>query len=219
MRATRNTRNCSDRSRTASACSTCCSTAAQTPPATWIGVAMDLSIVTTLYRSAAYLPEFHRRACAAAEQLGLEFEVVYVNDGSPDDSQAVVETICDRDPRARALELSRNFGHHKAMMTGLADARGELVFLIDCDLEEAPEWLADFHRSLAETRADTVYGVQERRKGGMWERLAGSLFYRLFLLLANNCPLPRDQVTARLMRRRYVRSLVQHQDREVFLAG
>jgi putative glycosyltransferase len=179
---------------------------------------MDLSIVATLYRSAASLPELHRRATEAAERLGLQFEVIYVNDGSPDDSQAVAEALCDADPRARVLELSRNFGHHKAMMTGLADARGELVFLIDSDLEEAPEWLADFHNTLQEEQADVVYGVQERRKGGAWERWTGALFYRLFALLSD-CPLPRDVVTARLMRRAYVRGLVSHQGREVFLAG
>ncbi len=179
---------------------------------------MDLSIVTTLYRSAAYLPEFHRRITAAAERLGLAFEVIYVNDGSPDDSQAVAEAICDRDPRARVLELSRNFGHHKASMTGLADARGKLIFAIDCDLEEAPEWLVDFHRALHANRADVVYGVQDRRKGGLWERCAGGLFYRLFALLSD-CPVARDQVLARLMTRAYVRQLVAHQDREIFLVG
>jgi putative glycosyltransferase len=116
------------------------------------------------------------------------------------------------------LELSRNFGHHKASMTGLAEARGELVFGIDCDLEEAPEWLLDFHRVLRERRADVVYGVQQRRKGGLWERVSGAVFYRLFALLSD-CPVTRDQVLARLMTRAYVRQLVAHQDREIFMAG
>ena len=59
---------------------------------------MDLSIVSTLYRSAPFLAEFHRRVTAAAERLGLQFEVVYVNDGSPDETQAVAEALCDADP-------------------------------------------------------------------------------------------------------------------------
>lgn len=179
---------------------------------------MDLSIVTTLYRSAAYLPEFHRRTVETGERLGLDFEIIYVNDGSPDDSQAVAESLCDRDPRARVLELSRNFGHHKAIMTGLAEARGDLVYLIDSDLEEQPEWLVEFHPTLRASGADVVYGVQEQRKGGLWERWTGDLFYRVFTVLSN-CTVPRNVVMARLMTRDYVRALVAHEDREVFLAG
>jgi glycosyltransferase involved in cell wall biosynthesis len=119
---------------------------------------MDLSIVTTLYHSAAYLPEFHRRVVETAERLGLRFEIIYVNDGSPDDSQAVAEALCDGDSRARVLELSRNFGHHKAIMTGLAEASGELVFLTDADLEEQPEWLAEFYHTLRASGSDVVCG-------------------------------------------------------------
>jgi putative glycosyltransferase len=179
---------------------------------------MDLSIVATLYHSAPYIDEFHRRATQAAERLGLSFEVIYVNDGSPDESQAVAEAICDRDPRVRVLELSRNFGHHKAIMTGLADARGALVFLIDSDLEEAPELLSDYHAALRAQAADLVLGVQERRKGGQWERWSGVAFYSLVnWLLA--CDVPRNQIVARLMTRAYVRALVAHQDRQFFFAG
>ena len=74
------------------------------------------------------------------------YEIVLVNDGSPDDSLRVALDLHARDPRVRIIDLSRNFGHHKALMTGLAHARGELVFLIDCDLEEDPEWLSPLPR-------------------------------------------------------------------------
>ena len=83
-----------------------------------------------------------------------------MNDGSPDDSLDIALRIRDRDPRVRVVDLSRNFGHHKALMTGLAHARGDLVFLIDCDLEEDPEWLLRFHEAMTRRGADVVYGVQ-----------------------------------------------------------
>ena len=102
---------------------------------------MDLSIVTTLYCSAPYLEEFYARACTAAERVTRSFEIVFVNDGSPDNSLEIALSIYKRDPRVRVIDLSRNFGHHKAMMTGLAHARGDLVFLLDSDLEEEPELL------------------------------------------------------------------------------
>src|SRR6187549_484075 len=95
---------------------------------------VTLSIVTSMYRSASFLGEFHERCSAAASRLGSSYEIVFVNDGSPDDSLAVALGLQRRDPHVRVVDLSRNFGHHKAMMTGLAHARGERIFLIDCDL-------------------------------------------------------------------------------------
>jgi putative glycosyltransferase len=182
------------------------------------GTDVELSIITTMYQSAAYLRLFYERMRTAAEAVGDDFEIIFVNDGSPDDSQEIAQAICDEDPRCRVIELSRNFGHHKAMMTGLAHAQGELIFLIDCDLEEEPEWLIPFKGVLEGEEADVVYGVQEHRKGGILERVSGELFYRI-LGLVSGVPIPRNVVTTRLMRARYVEELVAHQDREVFLAG
>jgi putative glycosyltransferase len=172
-----------------------------------------------MYRSSPYLEEFHRRVSAQARALvGESYEVVFVNDGSPDDSLAVALRLHRDDPHLRVVDLSRNFGHHRAIMTGLAAARGALVFLIDCDLEESPEDLPRFHAELARTSADAVFGVREKREGGLFERLSGSAFYRVFNLLSPQPVVP-DQVIARLMTRRYVEALVAHRERELFLAG
>ncbi len=127
---------------------------------------MKLSVVSTLYRSSAFVEEFHHRVRSAAERVTDDFEIILVDDGSPDDSLAKAVALCTRDPRLRVLELSRNFGHHRAIMTGLTEARGELVFLIDSDLEEPPEALLPFLEALERQEADVVYGVQEGRKGG-----------------------------------------------------
>jgi putative glycosyltransferase len=103
-------------------------------------------------------------------------------------------------------------------MTGLAHAKGELVFLIDCDLEEDPELLEKFSDKLKRTGADVVYGVQRKRKGDLSERVTGDLFYRIFNMLSSY-PIPKNVITARLMTRRYVARLVEHKEREVFLGG
>lgn len=179
---------------------------------------MKLSIVTSLYRSAPYLPEFYRRAKTAALGLTRDYEIVLVDDGSPDDACAVAEALRAADDRVTVVQLSRNFGQHRAMMTGLAHATGDLVFLLDCDLEELPEWVTDFHADMQATGADVVYGVQERRKGGWWERVSGGLFYRALGGLAS-IPIPPNQVNCRLMTREYVAALVAHREREVFFAG
>ena len=179
---------------------------------------MKLSIVTTMYRSAPYLAEFHRRAVAAAAAVCYDFEVVLVDDGSPDESRDIALAVSAADPRVRLIELSRNFGHHKAIMTGLKRARGELVFLIDCDLEEEPELLPQFHREMQATKADVVYGVQAQRKGSAFERVTGGWFYQVFNLISSSA-VPQNLLTARLMTREYVHNLIRHREREVFLAG
>jgi len=178
---------------------------------------MKLSIVTTLYKSAPYIAEFYERATRAATSMTTEYEIVFVNDGSPDEAVEKAIALHQRDLHVRVIDLSRNFGHHKAMMTGVEHARGELVFLLDVDLEEQPEWLNEFHRIMQSSGADVVYGVQARRKGGAFERLSGAIFYRGFNALLDH-PIPENAVTARLMTRRYVNSLVQHRDREMTMA-
>lgn len=179
---------------------------------------MKLSIVATLYRSASHLAEFHRRAGEAARSVaGDDFEIVLVNDGSPDDSVEVAKRLADADPRVVVVDLSRNFGHHKAMMTGLEYAVGERVFLIDSDLEEEPEWLIEFARAMDEEKVDVVYGRQQDRKGGWFERWSGELYYSVFNWLTD-IDHPRNIVTARLMTRRYVDALLRFRERELVIS-
>ncbi len=188
------------------------------PQSAGAGARPALSVVTSLYNSAGRLRAFYERVAAAADAVSADCEIIMVNDGSPDDALAVALDLRERDSRIQVIDLSRNFGHHKALMTGLGHARGDLVFLIDSDLEEDPAWLGQFHERLRSTGADVIYGVQGSRKGNWLERATGALFFHVFNhLLAH--PIPANVVTARLMTRRYVQSLVQHRDREVCLAG
>ena len=180
---------------------------------------MKLSVVATLYRSEAYIPEFCERASAAARQIsGNNYEIVLVNDGSPDRSLDIAVAISESDPHVVVVDLSRNFGHHRAMMTGLAQARGEHVFLLDSDLEEEPEWLILFQAQMAAQHCDVVFGVQQTRKGGWFERWSGDLFYRL-LPMISGIDMPRSMVTARLMTRRYLNALLLHEEREIEIGG
>lgn len=180
---------------------------------------MKLSIVATLYQSAPYINEFYKRASITARQLvGEDYEIILVNDGSPDNSLALAIELTEHDSNLVVVDLSRNFGHHKAMMTGLGYAKGEHVFLIDSDLEEEPEWLLNFAEKMESECCDVVYGIQEVRKGNWFERMSGQWFYRLFKAFTG-LALPANIVTARLMTRRYVDALLSHKEREVFMAG
>ena len=179
---------------------------------------MDLSIVTTLYYSAPFVEEFYERASRTAEELGLSFEIIFVNDGSPDDAALRVLQLRERDSRVCLVDLSRNFGHHKAMMTGLSFAQGDLVFLLDVDLEEAPELLATFYAKMQSDAAEVVYGMREKREDKGLTRLFATLYWKLFSWLSN-ISIPGNQLNARLMTKRYVRSLLELKDKEVFMPG
>jgi putative glycosyltransferase len=104
------------------------------------------------------------------------------------------------------------------MMTGLAHASGELVFLIDSDLEEEPEWLLKFYEQMKRDCCDVVYGIQLKRRGGIFERSTGSLFYKLFRQFTG-LNQPDNIVTARLMTKRYVGALINHKERELNIGG
>ncbi|MDR9498513.1 MAG: glycosyltransferase family 2 protein [Hydrogenovibrio sp.] len=180
---------------------------------------MKLSIVATLYKSEPYIDEFYQRASdAAAELFGSDYEIVLVNDGSPDNSLDKAVALSKKDEKVKVVNLSRNFGHHKAMMTGLMHSSGELIFLIDSDLEEQPEWLELFYEKMKSTHADVVYGVQETRKGSWFERVSGGLFYKAFNLFGH-VKIPANLVTTRLMSKDYVQALVLHKETDFFIAG
>ncbi|NDV27167.1 glycosyltransferase family 2 protein [Desulfovibrio sp. JC010] len=180
---------------------------------------MKLSIVATLYQSAPYIDEFCNRSGAIAQSLfGKDYEIILVNDGSPDESLEVALQISKNNSHITVVDLSRNFGHHKAMMTGLSHCSGELVYLIDSDLEEDPEWLTLFYNEMTTNDWDVVYGVQNCRKGGIFERISGEIFHKSFKALTG-LKMTENFVTARLMTKRYVESLVQHKERELMIGG
>ncbi|MBU2623844.1 MAG: glycosyltransferase family 2 protein [Proteobacteria bacterium] len=179
---------------------------------------MKLSVVTTLYQSAPYIEEFVRRVCAEAGKLTDDYEIILVDDGSPDISLDVTLNIQKTNPHLHIIELSRNFGHHKAMMTGLEHAKGELVFLIDVDLEEPPELLTRFYEEMQKGRYDVVYGVQKEREGSIAKRVGGRLGWWLIKTMLP-IHIPPNQSTVRLMKKQYVMELVRHKEHMTAIGG
>ena len=178
-----------------------------------------LSIVTTLYRSAPYVRDFCRRAAAAARGVvDDDFEVIMVDDGSPDHALAEAIQMRSEFPNLRVLELSRNFGHHSAILAGLEAANGELVFFVDSDLEEAPELLLKFHPLLLNNDVDVVFGHHDRAGQSPLRRLTGAAFWWLIRQLTDVNIHP-NLANVRLMTKQYVRALVSMPDRNVFLGG
>jgi len=181
----------------------------------------SVSVVSTIFDSAELLPRFVDEVVStfASKNSGAYLhELILVNDGSSDQSLSVLRSLRREFDCIRIVNLSRNFGHHAAIMAGLEKCSGDLVFLLDSDLEEDPAWFHDFHESMSETGADVVFGVQSERRGSgsRLHRLFGHLLWR-FLQLLVDYRIPADQVTCRLMNRRFVETAVATADRVVML--
>lgn len=181
---------------------------------------MKLSVVTTLYQSALFVDEFYRRAKSTLECLGLEHEFVFVNDGSADSSLERVLHLMAHDPTIRVIDLSRNFGHHKAALSGLSYTTGDLIYMTDCDLEEDPSLIETFYREWERHggTVDVVYGTQAVRQGPRFRRFTGEVFYRLMNLISGE-DIPPNLTMTRLMSRRFVENLLRHQERTFYIDG
>lgn len=179
---------------------------------------VQLSIVTSLYRSERFIREFHEQCRRIADEMRMNCEIIFVNDASPDDSLNMAIEICSTDPGVKVIDLSRNFGHHLALMTGFAHAAGQLVYVTDVDLEQPIEFLRLCRQRIAKGDCDVVYGYQEKRSGSWLERFTGTIFWSIINALSST-HVPPNLVTSRLMTKRYVASLLQHREREPFLAG
>lgn len=139
-----------------------------------------VSIVVPVYHSAKSLPELMERLAALADRNGdYEFEFVFVDDGSSDESFEVLQELLSHDARVRIVKLSRNFGSNPAIMAGLASAAGDVVAVIAADLQDSPELI---HDMLARWRegAKVVLAVRESRDDPGLTSLLSSVFYRLF---------------------------------------
>jgi len=181
---------------------------------------MKISIVTTLYKSKIFLDQFISEIQIALKQIQcIDYELVFVNDSSPDDSLQFLIERKKEIPQIKLIDLSRNFGHHCAIQIGLNYASGDYVFLIDNDLETSPNVLIEFYNEIkVDQTLDVVYGYQEFRKGNFLEKLTGSIFWILINKLSDT-KIPHNILTERLMTKQYVESLLQLQDANVFLGG
>ncbi len=179
---------------------------------------MRISLVTTLYKNAPHIEELYDRTVKAIKKITDDYEIVFVNDGSPDGAYEIAKSIALRDPSVTFIDLSRNFGQHPALMTGIGASTGDYVFICDGDLEEQPEWIGQFYEHMKEHGGDVVYGVQATKKGSLFYRLARRIFYKI-LNLVSGVNFPENITTARLMTRRYVNVMLQFKERALFAAG
>jgi dolichol-phosphate mannosyltransferase len=178
-----------------------------------------LSIVAPCYNEAETLPAFVRRMEAAARtEVGASYEIILVNDGSKDATWSVIEHLTRTFDHVIGVDLSRNHGHQLAVTAGLSLTRGERVLIIDADLQDPPELLAEMMARLDEGH-DVAYGKRRVRRGETAAKLSSAkLFYRL-LGSISNVYIPEDVGDFRLITREFVDRLNAMPEQDRFLRG
>lgn len=180
---------------------------------------VQLSIVVPIYNNADCLDELSGRLRAVLAASCVEnYEIIFVDDGSRDNSRAMLRGLCERDQRIKLIGLTRNFGHQYAITAGFDVSRGDAVLVMDGDLQDPPEVIPDF---LAKWREgyDVVYGVRLARPGdSLFKRWTAALFYRLLQKLTRT-EIAVDAGDFRLLSRRAMDTFNQLRERSRFVRG
>jgi undecaprenyl-phosphate 4-deoxy-4-formamido-L-arabinose transferase len=172
------------------------------------------SVVVPVFNSEASLPELHSRLSEVMQATGTEYELIFVDDGSRDQSWETLRNIKAADPgHVTAIRLAKNFGQHSATFCGFNFAKGEWVITIDDDLQIPPEEIPKLIRKLQETDAELVYGIYERKKHSLVRNLGSAYFKKMSSLMGRSG----DGSSFRLISGNIIRSILIHYQNFVFI--
>ena len=179
---------------------------------------VELSIVVPIFNEEQNLPELHTRLSDAARAITPSYEIVFVNDGSRDESKSILQILSQRDEHVYYIHFSRNFGHQIAVTAGLDRCRGKSVVIIDGDLQDPPEVIPELYEK-HKSGYDVVYARRSERKGETWfKRATAKLFYRV-LRRSTAIDIPLDTGDFRLIDRKVVDALKKMPEQNKFLRG
>lgn len=181
------------------------------------GKPTEISAIVACYKDAEAIPEMHRRLTAAFNSLGITYEIVFVNDCSPDESKKVLLELSVQDGNVLVVEHSRNFGSQSAFVSGMGVASGKAMVLLDGDLQDPPEIIASFY-SKWKDGFDVVYGRRIKREAPFLLNLAYKGFYRLFREMSY-IDMPTDAGDFSLIDRKVVEEILSLPEKDKFLRG
>ena len=188
-----------------------------TTPGTRDHRTVKVSVVLPVFNETAILQELNRRVVTVLERATTDFEVVYVNDGSSDGSRENLDSLAAQDRRIVVVHLSRNFGHQAAVHAGLEHATGDVVIVMDSDLQDSPEAIPEFLAKW-ENGYDVVYAQRTNRKESLPKRVLFYSFYRVLNAIADS-PIPADAGNFGLLDRSVVDAVLSLPERERFFPG
>lgn len=178
----------------------------------------QLSIIIPIYNEESNIPSLYNRLKAVAGKFNFKYELIFVNDGSKDNSIYLIRQLAAQDTAVRYIDLSRNFGHQVAVSAGLDLSKGEAVVIIDADLQDPPELIEQLYAKMQEG-FDVVYAKRRSRKdSSLLKKTAYKTFYRL-LARISQIDIPLDTGDFRIMSRKVVKVLINMPERHKFLRG
>jgi len=154
------------------------------------GPTPEISIISPVYRAAVIVPRLVERIIAAIETIGVSYEIILIDDRSPDDSWPAIVAETAKSPHVRGVRLSRNFGQHNAISAGLALSRGQYVVVMDCDLQDNPDYIPQMYREI-QTGYDIVLTRKIAKNHNAWRRLTAWAFFAIYNWAVDN-KLPRN---------------------------
>ncbi len=176
-----------------------------------------ITAVIACYKDEQAIPIMYERLTKVFAEIDCEYEIIFVNDGSPDNTEEVLGVLAKKDTHVVAITHSRNFSSQNAFMSGMSIATGDAVVLLDGDLQDPPELIKKFTAKWAEG-FDVVYGIRVKREAHLSLRIGYNLFYRLFSKLSY-IKIPRDAGDFSLMDRKVVDILISMPERDMFIRG
>ncbi|MDB5195576.1 MAG: UDP-glucose 4-epimerase [Parcubacteria group bacterium] len=176
-----------------------------------------VSAIIACYNDGQAIPIMHERLTKVFTAIGCNYRIIFVNDGSPDDSETVLRALARADSHVTVVTHSRNFSSQNAFMSGMRIAQGDAVVLLDGDLQDPPEMIEQFVQKWNEG-FDVVYGVRVKRDATLFLRIAYKLFYRIFSSLSY-IRIPRDAGDFSLMDKKVVAALIAMPERDLFIRG
>ncbi|MEL6828114.1 MAG: glycosyltransferase family 2 protein [Pseudomonadota bacterium] len=194
----------------------------ESEPQTAIAVTRDadalVSVIVPCYNEEEVIEETHRRLTETLSEGGLNFEIIYVNDGSADATLDLLRGLAESDEHTKFLSLSRNFGHQLAVTAGIDVAQGESVVVIDADLQDPPAVICEMHERWLEG-ADVVYGQRKQREGeSAFKLMTAKAFYQILNRLSD-VDIPMDVGDFRLMDREVATLMAKMRERDRYLRG
>ncbi|HEY5958275.1 MAG TPA: glycosyltransferase family 2 protein [Polyangiaceae bacterium] len=176
-----------------------------------------LSAVIACYKDAMAIPLMHERLTRVFTSLAVDYEIIFVNDGSPDDTDSVLEALTKSDDHVLAIEHSRNFGSQNAFLSGMQVAKGDAIVLLDGDLQDPPEVIPALYAEWQRGN-DVVYGRRSEREGSRLFAVACRVFYKIFRRVSN-VSMPLDAGDFSLMDRKVVKAMLELPEADQFLRG
>ena len=178
---------------------------------------LKISAVIACYKDGEAIPIMHNRLTDVFQKIGCKYEIIFVNDGSPDDTENILEDICSKDLNTTAIFHSRNFNSQNAFTSGMKQATGDAVVLLDGDLQDPPELIENFTKKWMEGY-DVVYGSRIKRDASKIMNYAYKIFYRIFNKLSD-LEIPLDAGDFSLMDRKVVNEINKTTETDRFIRG